>query len=175
MKSLDVANILIAKYGDEINITNLSLNKLVYLAQVEALKADPSKPLFDDAIQAWDYGPVEPAVYHEFKDYRRARIPSSVASVPETAASSDEMGIIDLTAGKYGFLTAFDLVDLTHREGGAWRNKYVRGEHNIEITVVDILDSDDVKVEFDLSKTLAAGIMGVKEDWPNALRLLEDA
>lgn len=175
MKSLDVANVFIANYGDDISITNLSLNKLVYLAQVEALKADPSKPLFDDAIEAWAYGPVEPAVYHVFKDYRRARIPSSVASAPETAVSSDEMGIIDRTASKYGFLTAFDLVDLTHREGGAWRNKYVRGEYNIEITVADILDSDDVKVEFDLSKTLAAGIMGVKEDWPNALRLLEDA
>lgn len=175
MKSLDVANILVANYGDEIKITNLSLNKLVYLAQVEALKADSSKPLFDDVIEAWAYGPVEPAVYHVFKDYRRATIPSYVVDLRGIAASSDEMGIIDATAGKYGFLTAFDLVDLTHREGGAWCNKYIEGRHNVEITVADILASDDVKVEFNLERTFAAGLRSVEEKWPNALRMLEDA
>ena len=38
MRSLEVANLLVSKHGATIRPTNLSLNKLVYFAQVESLK-----------------------------------------------------------------------------------------------------------------------------------------
>ncbi|PST46242.1 hypothetical protein CPA40_06570 [Bifidobacterium callitrichos] len=38
MQSLDVANLLITRYGNEIELTNLKLNKLVYFAQAISLR-----------------------------------------------------------------------------------------------------------------------------------------
>ena len=58
MKSIQVANAFILRHGSDIDITNLVLNKLVYFAQVESLR-ETGKPLFEDKIEAWPYGPVE--------------------------------------------------------------------------------------------------------------------
>lgn len=59
MKAIDVAGMFIQRHGDSIHLTNLSLNKLVYFAQVESIRRT-GEPLFDDEVQAWNYGPVEP-------------------------------------------------------------------------------------------------------------------
>ena len=78
MKAIDVANFFIDLYNSvpEGQVTNLSLNKLLYFAQGHSL-AENGKPLFDEPIEAWQYGPVVPSVYHTFKKHRRSRIPST--------------------------------------------------------------------------------------------------
>lgn len=171
MKSIDVANAFIIRHGHDISLTNLTLNKLVYFAQVESLRRDGSAPLFDDAIEAWDYGPVEPCVYHAFKHYGRNPIhqPSHAATIDDNA-----IGIVDDVASRYGRLTAFDLVELSHRDGGAWKAKYVRGA-NAPITIEDMLASDDVITGLDTSNTLESHVRLVEQRWPNALRMLEDS
>lgn len=50
-------------------ITNLKLQKLLYFAQGHFL-AKFDRPLFSDAIQAWEHGPVVPSVYHAFKSFK---------------------------------------------------------------------------------------------------------
>ena len=65
-------------------------------------------------------------------------------------------------------------MNITHREGGAWKKKYIAGE-NVEITVDDIVASDDFSSDIDLSRTMAAGISNVESTWPSALRMLQDA
>ncbi len=174
MRSIDVANCLIVRHGNSLRLTNLSLNKLVYFAQVESLRST-GKPLFSDQIQAWDYGPVEPLVYHAFKSFGRSEIktPAPISNDMNDVPSK-QVKIIDKTAEKYGQLTAFDLVELTHRDGSAWKNSYVPGK-NVEITVNDIRNSIDFSSDFNMESTLSAGIQNVREKWPNTLHLLEDA
>lgn len=173
MRSLEVADMFVSKYGDVIKPTNLSLNKLVYFAQVEALKI-AGRPLFEDRIEAWEYGPVEPEVYRAFKSNGRRAIETPSGVCFGGFPSPEDLAVIDFVAGKYGGLGAFDLVRLSHREGGAWSNKYVPGE-NAEITVADILASDDFSCEPNMEATIAAGFRSVREKWPNTLRMLEDA
>ena len=84
MKSIQVANAFILRHGSDIDITNLVLNKLVYFAQVESLRAT-GKPLFEDKIEAWSYGPVERNVYFTFQKYGRNRILK-----PEGETAKDE-------------------------------------------------------------------------------------
>ena len=55
--------------ASEDKITNLKLVKLCYIAQGLSL-ALLDKPLFSEPIEAWQYGPVVPSVYHEFKHFR---------------------------------------------------------------------------------------------------------
>lgn len=176
IRAIDVANLLLARYGQSNSISNISLNKLVYLTQVEALKENPSAPLFNDPMQAWDYGPVVPNVYHEFKHYGRNRVlhPGGQVDLSETEEAQANR-LIDKVMDKFGDLTAFDLVELTHQKGGAWRNVYVPNKRNINIEIKDILASKDYTSEPDLSRTFAAGLRNVSEKWPNAIRLLQDA
>lgn len=174
MRSIDIANLFIQRHGNKLYLTNLSLNKLVYFAQVEALKSRPYKPLFDDCIQAWNYGPVEPVVYHVFKDRGTAQITVPSADIQNDDDLPFAIAIVDFVAEKYGSLTAFDLVNISHSEGGAWRKKF-NGTHNVPITIEDIMQSDDYLSSFDPNRTFGAAIQNVRESFPNALRMLEDA
>lgn len=163
-----MATALLLRHGDAIMATNLTLNSLVYLAQVESLRKI-DEPLFEDKVEAWDCGPVEPEVHAVYGKYGHGRIPE-----PEGAVEPDERtnAIIDTTVRKYGRLTAFDLAELYHREGSAWRSVYRRGEH-AEITVQTMLDSND---GLNLPKrTLAKSLDDVGMRWPNTFRILRDA
>lgn len=176
MRSIDVANLLIDKYASQMRITNLTLNKYVYFAQVESLKKNIQKPLFSDDIEAWQYGPVEPLVYRAFKQYGRQPIGHPEGPLITSDNPGYEYAImnIDAVIRKYGSLTAFDLVSYTHRPGGAWAKVY-DSQHAKRITVTDIINSDDCKTEIDLSRTLHASVQNVERQWPNALRMLGDA
>lgn len=173
MRSIEVANMLVSKHGATIRPTNLSLNKLVYFAQVESLKM-LGRPLFCDRIEAWEYGPVEPEVYHAFKGNGRRVIARTAGIRRAWDFAPDEETVVDAVAEKYGRLGAFDLVRLTHRDGGAWSRRYTPGM-DAEITAADIIASDDYASDPDMDATIAAGFQSVREKWPNTLRMLEDA
>ena len=174
LSSIDIANLFIVKYGNELRLTNLSLNKQVYFAQVESLRRF-DEPLFLDAIEAWEYGPVEPAVYHAFKKYGRLPVRKPCTTMETGVHFSDKVeAAVDSVVEKYGSLTAYDLVEISHREGGAWRNKYIPGK-DVEITIEDIRQSKDFTSDPDVSKTLFANILEVEKEWSNTLKMLGDA
>ncbi|MFD0705614.1 Panacea domain-containing protein [Alloscardovia venturai] len=166
--ALDVANTFIMRHSD-LYLSNLSLNKLVYFAQVESLRLT-GKPLFESEIQAWQYGPVEPDVYRAFSHHKTAYL------TPAGVVKNDEQvnRIVDHVADKYGFLTAFDLVDYSHRDGGAWKNVY-DGTRNKTITIKDILDSDDVVSYPTLEGTMTQDMHDIYNKYRNTFRLLGDA
>ncbi|MFC0184306.1 Panacea domain-containing protein [Pseudarcicella hirudinis] len=47
-------------------VSPMKLQKIVYFAQGVHL-ARYQKPLIDEAVEAWTYGPVIPSLYHTFK------------------------------------------------------------------------------------------------------------
>ena len=58
-------------------ISNLKLQKVLYFIQAYFL-IDKTKnaPCFDDKIEAWNFGPVVPTAYHEYKQYGSGDIPT---------------------------------------------------------------------------------------------------
>ena len=50
-------------------ITNLALQKLLYFAHALFL-IERKRPLVSGYFEAWEFGPVHPAVYQSFKDAR---------------------------------------------------------------------------------------------------------
>ncbi len=67
--------------------TNGKLNLLLYFAQGHSLQM-LRKPLFSDAIEAWRDGPVVPAVYAKYSEYRDWPITAydlTVVDIPEDA------------------------------------------------------------------------------------------
>lgn len=170
MKSIDVANYIIDRWGRQVELTNLKLNKLVYFAQAKSLRST-GELLFDDQIQAWKYGPVEPAVYHAFSGYGKRRIerPTGKAA-PSLSRRSAE--IIDEVVEHYGSMSAFDLVGISHKRGGAWASRFSPDADNV-IEAADILSSSDLEDAGEIP--LASAISSAAGAMPNALKLLENS
>ena len=77
-KVLDVCRHVI-NYSNEhdYGISNLKLQKVLYFIQAYFLtKKKDHTPCFDEKIEAWDFGPVVPEAYHEYKQYGSGDIPT---------------------------------------------------------------------------------------------------
>lgn len=88
------------------------LHKLLYYCQGHHL-ATFGRPLFNEAISAWDMGPVVGALWYAEKE----------ASSPSGTAMTDEADLnsIGYVVSRYGNLTGSDLERLTHAED-PWRD-----------------------------------------------------
>ncbi|WP_293815922.1 Panacea domain-containing protein [uncultured Parolsenella sp.] len=166
MRAIDVANYLVERWGRRYPATIHRLNRLVYLVQVEAVTTT-GEPLFEDRIEAWQCGPVVPAVTHALDEWGDAAItePTEHAEVKPNVAR-----LIDSVAEKYGPLSAFDLVGLVRRPDGAWARVYAPGrEAKITSDVIKASADADASRPEPFSATLDA----VARNMPRALKMLE--
>ena len=108
-KALDIANKIISKtdleHGD--TISNLKLQKMLYYQQGFHL-AYFGTPLFDEDIVAWQYGPVVPSVYKEYK--------SISTSEEGISLSDDEEELFNNVYEEYNQFSAVALMKMTHEE-----------------------------------------------------------
>lgn len=123
-------------------VSNLKLQKILYFVQAEFLVSTPNHtPCFMNRIEAWDFGPVIPDVYHQYKIYGSGDIPSTfndpLKDYYEKISRSDKDMIEEIVCQTFDY-TAFDLVQITHNQA-PWKNAYRRGFNN-EITNKAILD-----------------------------------
>ena len=168
MRAIDVANYLVERWGRRYPATIHRLNRLVYLAQAEAI-AKTGEPLFEDCIEAWQRGPVVPAVIHAFGEWGDAAITEPIEHVE---VKPDAARLIDSVAKKYGPLSAFDLVSFVRRPGGAWARVYAPGRE-AEITSDAIKVSEDASADASRPEPFSATLDTVAWDMPRALKMLE--
>lgn len=117
MKAQDVADYFLTLVDDEAgdSLSNLKLQKLVYYAQGFHL-ALTGKPLFDAAIEAWEHGPVVPALYHKFKQHGSASIPPPENGIDVKSYPEDVRDLLDEVYQVYGQYSAWKLRNMTHAE-----------------------------------------------------------
>ncbi|WP_346862853.1 type II toxin-antitoxin system antitoxin SocA domain-containing protein [uncultured Draconibacterium sp.] len=116
----DIANKILAKAANNEAgdlISNLKLQKLLYYMQGFHLALFDS-PLFENEIEAWQYGPVIPEVYHHFKDNGNKGITPTEEII---ALNGDEENLFDSVFSVYGEYSAVGLMNLTHQES-PWLN-----------------------------------------------------
>ena len=148
---LDVSRYII-NYSNKnkYSISNLKLQKLLYFVQAYFLITKDA-PCFDAKIEAWDFGPVVPIAYHEFKQYGSGEIPEiksylvfdsndvwNTVSKPfnEDVISSEDREFIGKVVKQFSKYTASSLVELTHRQA-PWKDVFEVGK-NREITLQSI-------------------------------------
>ena len=119
-------------------VSNLSLQKLLYLAHMLELGAGHD-PLVDSYFEAWDYGPVEPSLYHKLKAYGSNFVPDIFAASPYSADDKQYASIAEVVR-QLGDAKPRKLVAITHWDGGAWNKHYVSGRRGIIIPDQDILE-----------------------------------
>jgi uncharacterized phage-associated protein len=114
----------VAKYLiKSLPVDNLKLQKLLYYSQATHIVLHNRVPLFPEDIEAWDYGPVVPGVYREYKPYGFDIIPGSD---DPTTLSVLEMRSVDMTMATFGNMTGTELINQTHHET-PWKNAYKPG------------------------------------------------
>lgn len=129
MKAIDAANFFIAlsnsrdKNVDD-GVSNMKLQKLLYFAQEACLK-QTGHALFDDPIEAWQYGPVVRSVYQQFKQFKRnpITINKSLSDIAKTMSADD----VELLTDVYSILsdkTASGLMEMTHQKGTPWSRTF---------------------------------------------------
>lgn len=105
----DVASYILKKQGE---MTTLKLQKLVYYCQAWSLVWD-EKPVYDEEIQAWANGPVEPDLFYKHQgQYKIADIPGGNAD----NVKGDSRDTVEMTLRRYGDKPAYWLVRLSHSE-----------------------------------------------------------
>lgn len=175
-KAIDVANFFIdlTKQTEDHDITNLKLNKLIYYAQGWAL-VKLGRPLFDEPIEAWSYGPVVREVYKTFQPCCRDIIQDVSGEYPEEKFSREEILTMVDVAREYGQYSAGKLVNMTHIQGGPWDEAFTNGENTIisQKALKDYFEGVTLP-EFSISLKDGCidtrnenGVLELPEDWYN--------
>jgi uncharacterized phage-associated protein len=126
-----------------LSIDPLQIQKFVYLAQGWTLGLT-GEQLFREAIEAWEYGPVVPELYHSLKlfgasrikgrlkdyDYAQRRVVTARAALEKT-----EGEIVRAVWKTYGTWSGPQLISLTHQSSSPWREARDTGEYNARISV----------------------------------------
>ncbi len=120
--AFDIAEYVIKKCNDQgKGISNLKLQKILYFIQAEFL-VRTGKPIFNDSIEAWDFGPVVPSVYRKYRIYGGANIPYYDGDV-DFSFNSNDRDIMDDIINSCADLSASQLVEMTHKQD-PWRDAY---------------------------------------------------
>ena len=145
-----IANLLLDEADRlAINVTNLSLQKLLYFAHGLSL-IETGKPLVSGYFEAWQHGPVHPLVYRSFKDAGRAHIAFRAKGVDVLTGRDRSLPLIDDPQAlrfilkvliAYGRLSPGSLIDVTHARGGPWDFIVKKAEHSV---VLGMRIPDDV-------------------------------
>ncbi|GDX35881.1 hypothetical protein LBMAG18_03920 [Alphaproteobacteria bacterium] len=160
MKNTSYSSAHIANYflwrawREEVQITPMKLIKLVYIAYGWNLVINQNK-LFNEKILAWDYGPVIPSIFHEFKRFGKDPITKGnyatdgdchsetgeLLSVPIVSGDDNEvLKVLNAEWEIYKFKDGLELSKITHEEGSAWSIAYKQGAGKNSV-----LSDDDIK------------------------------
>jgi uncharacterized phage-associated protein len=111
-----------------IGVSNLALNKIMYFSFGQYYK-NYKCYIFQDKFEAWQYGPVIPEIYHQFKIYENKKIESratklnfksGINEIVNYYFDQDKADFLSETIGLYLKIDPGRLVDWSHEKGGPW-------------------------------------------------------
>lgn len=134
----DVAQYVLYRYM-ELNrsITNLKLQKLLYFIQRQSLQVN-QRPMFNEIIEAWQFGPVVPAVYYKYVGAGASEIYEF--SLPDVKFEQEDIDVMEDIINKYIDSNPWVMVDETHNDGTAWDRAVKTGVHK------PVIDREDIRI-----------------------------
>ncbi len=118
-------------------LTNMKLQKLIYYVYAW-FAVEKKKPLFDEKILAWKYGPAIVSVYEEYKDYGADVVKDKSGGNLENLDEYTK-GLTEEVFTVYGGKSAIDLMSLSHSEA-PWRDTFNPDNQNTPIPFEKILE-----------------------------------
>lgn len=127
-KCISVANYIIEetnKYNEgkslkeKVFLSNKRLQKLVYFCEIQYMKNNYGKPLFEDEYYAWASGPVIPEIYSVFMEYQERDLQPKY-EYSDLKLSCDVKKIIDEILNATKDLDTRDLINISNVPGGPY-------------------------------------------------------
>ena len=140
----DSACRFICEAGDW-RVTNLQLQKLLYVSQMAYLGLFGER-LFKSGFEAWDYGPVAPAVYRKVRKFGSSAIRNVFFDALPFEANSTRREVLSDVCRDLLSARPSQLVEITHWENGAWAKWYEPGARGIRIPDTDIIAEYQARV-----------------------------
>jgi uncharacterized phage-associated protein len=119
-------------------VSNLQLQKLLYMAQMVYMGRNEGARLVDTNFQAWDYGPVSPELYSKARSFGASPVEDVFPNARVFNAGDSRRVVLDEVCDALLKLSPGQLVEMTHWEKGAWAKHYVPGAKYIPIPDPDI-------------------------------------
>ncbi|MCP4660494.1 MAG: SocA family protein [bacterium] len=125
----------------------MKLQKLIYFAHGWHL-AIHGRPLINERVEAWPYGPVVPSIYHRVKAHGAGPIDfpifQSVDGInePPQVADPDTLALLDKVWEVYGGCSSVELSRMSHDPDGPWYRTWNDHAGRGAIRGVDIPDSE---------------------------------
>lgn len=109
-------------------VTHTALQKIIYFCHVWSLVRF-NQPLVKHKFEAWDFGPVLPYLYREFKNFDRLPVKTRATEINPLDGSSrivehrfdsQTAALLQDIVEFYSRMRASDLTELSHVRGGPW-------------------------------------------------------
>ena len=140
-RALSVARYIIERcHLQNRTISNLKLQKILYFVQAEFL-VSRNQPCFIEEIEAWDFGPVVPEVYQEYKIFGSANIPVFRKTLGGVSIARCDQTLINEVVDECAKYSASALVDITHHQT-PWIEAYNRVGYN------NVISKESIKAYF---------------------------
>lgn len=151
-RDVKILKYLLYKYlFDGEPVTNLKIQKVLYFVHVWYLVTF-GKSCFSDKFQAWPLGPVLPTIYSQLAKYGSSPIDDEFMLQDEKELEdikkelgSDLVQLIDEVYEKYGTLSAFQLVNITHND-----SPWLKAREGLSATEKsnNVIDDTDVLAKY---------------------------
>ena len=112
-------------------VSNLRLQKLLYFIQAKFLIVK-HEPCFTERMEAWDFGPVVPTVYHQYRYYGGGIIPFQGSS--SFSFHPADQNLIDMMLDNCSMHSTSDLVEKTHQQD-PWKNAYASSQMGLDAEI----------------------------------------
>lgn len=119
--------------ANERRLSPLKLQKLVYIAHGWNLAINGDSLVEDEFAEAWQYGPVFPSLYHEFKEFGKSPVGRKACEfevandfdfnvIEPSIPSKDEQAweLMNRVWDIYGKYSGLTLSDVTHQDNTPW-------------------------------------------------------
>lgn len=137
-------NILLRAKREHIQVTPMKLQKLLYYVCAKYVKETGGSPI-SEQFEVWDYGPVVPSVYSEFKPFRASPInrfsknAKGEAKIVDEEANPILTDCINYVWSRFKNLDGIELAKRTHLKGSGW---YVAFQRDDEIITLEDMEND---------------------------------
>lgn len=134
-------NILRRAFNENIPVSPMKLQKLMYFVSCEYLKATDSD-LLSENFGVWQYGPVLPTVYDEFKSFGSSSITKYAKDASGNSFAIDEStaphlkSAIDRVWSTFKNFDGISLSQITHKDGSGWSKAF--SDHHSKVSTEDM-------------------------------------
>lgn len=118
----------------------MKLQKLVYFAHGWYLALTNEQPLIEEAVKAWNFGPVIPPLYNRLKrygngvvtDYIKEKDPKTGQEIPAPEPHEGFTRSVLLRVWQvYGHMDGVQMSYLTHKEGTPWEKIWRKEKYGV--------------------------------------------